>query len=151
LASDPDGGGAQIAPVTTYVYDDASQVTSITGPMSRTTGLAYDKLGRLTVTTLPDPDGGGSQVSPKPSVTIRAQLRGSRSRGSAISAHCKRKPIARWTRFAERGSKGNSSMQGSDPTGDYQAAKSAADSGDSVVPNSPSVRKSLPRGQMGFD
>jgi len=63
--ADPDGSSNPLlSPVTTYAYDVASQLSSVTDPLSRVTSYAYDGLGRTEEITLPDPDGAGSGLSP---------------------------------------------------------------------------------------
>ncbi len=55
--------------VVQYGYDKASNVVSITDPLSAVTTITYDALNRQTVTTLPDPDGAGALSSPTRSVS----------------------------------------------------------------------------------
>lgn len=54
---DPDGAGSATAPETTYRYDAAGQLLSVTDPLGRVTSYTYDNMGRQKTVTLPDPDG----------------------------------------------------------------------------------------------
>jgi len=54
---DPDGAGSATAPETTYSYDAAGQLLSVTDPLNRTTTYTYDDMGRQKTVTLADPDG----------------------------------------------------------------------------------------------
>ena len=47
--------------MTSFAYDAASQLVSVTDPMSRLTSYEYDGLGRNTKITEPDPDGAGQR------------------------------------------------------------------------------------------
>ncbi|MHB1036579.1 MAG: golvesin C-terminal-like domain-containing protein [Pirellulales bacterium] len=61
----PAAGGDR--PETTYVYNDAGQMTYVYAPGpngARVTTYAYDGLGRTTKVTQPDPDGEGELVAP---------------------------------------------------------------------------------------
>jgi RHS repeat-associated protein len=52
---DPDGAGAQSAPVTTFGYDATThELTSVTDALSQVTGYTYGTHGRLTQITRPD-------------------------------------------------------------------------------------------------
>ena len=62
---DPDGAGAQSAAETTYTYDAAGQVITVTDPLGNVTTYEYDNLGRQTKVTQPDPDGEGGQEAPE--------------------------------------------------------------------------------------
>lgn len=70
---DPDGpGGPLTAPVTSYTYNAASELLTITDPLGRVTTYVYDGLGRQKSITLPDPDGSGPLTSPVTSFTYDA-------------------------------------------------------------------------------
>jgi RHS repeat-associated protein len=55
---DPDGAGILTSPVTTYAYNTAGWLETVTDPLSRVTKTEYDRLGRTIKTTLPDPTTG---------------------------------------------------------------------------------------------
>jgi RHS repeat-associated protein len=64
--ADPDGtGGGQSSPVTTYEYDAAGQLLSVTDPLGRETSYQYDPLGRRIKLIQPDPDGVGGEDPPE--------------------------------------------------------------------------------------
>ena len=60
---DPDGAGALTSPVTTYAYNAADWVTSVTDARGGVTTSTVDNLGRTATVTAPDPDGTGSLTS----------------------------------------------------------------------------------------
>ena len=62
--TEPDPNCGTNYPVTTYDYDDAGQLSSLTDPLSRTTSVTRDKVGRITRQTDPDPDGKGALAAP---------------------------------------------------------------------------------------
>ncbi|SIO13416.1 RHS repeat-associated core domain-containing protein [Singulisphaera sp. GP187] len=63
-APDPDGAGPLTAPVTRYAYDAEDRLTSLTDPLGRVTTSNYDPAGRLASVVGPDPDGAGPLTAP---------------------------------------------------------------------------------------
>ena len=66
ISPDPDGpiAGSLPAPVTSYTYDGAGRLLTVTDTVGNITSYEYDNLDRKIRETLPDPDGKGSQVAP---------------------------------------------------------------------------------------
>jgi RHS repeat-associated protein len=62
--TDSDGMGPLGTPVTSYDYDVASQLLSVTDAAGRLTSFDYDGLGRRIRVTQPDPDGAGALPRP---------------------------------------------------------------------------------------
>ncbi|MCI0359337.1 MAG: hypothetical protein L0211_12735 [Planctomycetaceae bacterium] len=63
-APDPDASGELEAPVTTYQYDKAGNLVSTTDPLGNVTAYTYDARNRRTHEILADPDAGGPLTSP---------------------------------------------------------------------------------------
>ena len=61
--SERDGTRVLAAPVTSYAYNSATDLASVTTLLGTTT-YAHDNLGRQTSVTEPDPDGAGSLTAP---------------------------------------------------------------------------------------
>ena len=64
IDEDPDGGGQQTSPETTYTYNIAGQISTVTDPLGRLTSYDYTEEGWLNSVTLPDPDSSGPNPSP---------------------------------------------------------------------------------------
>jgi len=55
-----DQNGHPLGPVTTFAYDLASNLTSVTDPLQNVTSFGYDNLDRLNSVTVPNPSTGGA-------------------------------------------------------------------------------------------
>ncbi len=65
LEADPDGPSGPLAsPVTSYTYDVASQLRTVSDPLGRTLTNDYDNLGRVIRAIDPDPDADGPLSAP---------------------------------------------------------------------------------------